>query len=67
MAIVGEKITLKLVGVGALDDPPINKTISPINQNLKRTRKARPYDKLGLTLKNPSKQKKRALTSPQHL
>ena len=31
MAIVGEKTTLKLVGVGALDDPLINKTVSPIN------------------------------------
>ena len=41
MAIVGEKTTLKLVGVGALDDPPVNKTISPINQNLKgETQKA---------------------------
>ena len=37
-----------------------------INQNLKRTRKARPYDKLGLTPKNPSKQKRGLLTSPQH-
>ena len=34
MAIVGEKTTRKFVGVGALDDPPVNKTISPINQNL---------------------------------
>ena len=35
MAIAGEKTTRKFVGVGALDDPLVNKTISLINQNLK--------------------------------
>ncbi len=34
-AVAGEKTTRKFVGVGALDDPHINKNISPINQNLK--------------------------------